>query len=273
MRILMAVVLAMTLVACGADDGRRTASQPTVGPEHIHTLAVNPSDGALFAAAHSGLFRMTTEQDRLTLVPGSEQDTMGLAVIGPDRFLASGHPPDGASALGLIETSDAGRSWRPLALEGRADLHVIRSGKRTFYAHDVASNRLFEGAPGSAGLAVRATPPGTTIDLAVDPRDDRRVFAATDRGFFLSTNAGRRWRRLDRTRTGLMAFRGTTLVMVDGQGRVSALARLGRPWRVVGVLPNRVAALTAAPDGRLYAALIDDSVSVSDDGGRTWHKR
>lgn len=273
MRTLMVLVVAMTLVACGSSSNDGARSRPPVALEHIHALAVNPADGALFAAAHNGLFRVARSGSRLRPVPGSERDTMGLAAVGPNRFLASGHTPDTASSLGLIGSSDAGRSWRPLVLAGRADLHVIRTGRRVFYAHDAAGNRLFEGARSGTGLSVRTTPPGTTFDLAVDPRHDSRVFATTDRGFYLSENGGRRWHRIDRTRTGLMTFRGSVLTMVDGQGRVSALRRLGRPWRFVGVLPERIAALTAGLNGRLYAALTDDSIVVSDDGGRIWRPR
>jgi hypothetical protein len=47
---------------------------------------------------------------------------MGFAVIGPNRFLGSGHP-DGRDSLppllGLISSSDAGESWRPVSPGGQ----------------------------------------------------------------------------------------------------------------------------------------------------------
>ena len=70
----------------------------------------------MFVATHTGLFRAGREQARAVRVAGRHQDTMGFTVVGPDRFLGSGHP-DGRENLppflGLIESRDAGASWTP----------------------------------------------------------------------------------------------------------------------------------------------------------------
>ena len=80
------------------------------GPIHVHGLGVNPADGALFVATHTGLFRAARGEMRAQRVGGRYQDTMGFAVVGPDRFLGSGHP-DGHEQLppflGLIEVTVA----------------------------------------------------------------------------------------------------------------------------------------------------------------------
>lgn len=196
-------------------------------------------------------------------------------MLGPDRFIASGHPDPqtpGPPLLGLIASEDAGREWRSVVFEGRADFHVIRSGGKTFYAQDASHNRMFEGRADGSGLSERKSPPGTTLDLAVDARRPNRVFATTDRGFFFSRDSARRWKRVDRRRTGLIAFVRGHLVMIDGGSQVSALSRLGLPWRAVGALPDGPVAL--ASDGRtLVAAVADGTVLASSDGGRTWRPR
>jgi hypothetical protein len=56
------------------------------------------------------------------------QDTMGLTIAGPDRFLVSGHsyPSDaGPSHLGLVASDDGGNTWIPVGLSGQADFHAL----------------------------------------------------------------------------------------------------------------------------------------------------
>ncbi len=212
----------------------------------------------------------------------SNQET---ATRPPDRPRAHPHPragcqpADGALFVAshgglfrLISSSVAGRSWRSVVLEGGADLHVIRLGREVFYAQNAHDDQLFEGAFGGSGLSQRTSQPGTTIDLAVDPRTDCRLFAATDRGVFVSDDRARHWKRLDRRRTGLLVFAGRTLVMIDGGGGVSASSGLGRPWKSVGALPGRPAAVCSEQQG-LLAATQDGRVYQSSDAGRRWSLR
>jgi hypothetical protein len=57
------------------------------------------------------------------------------------------------------------------------------------------------------------------IDHAIDPADARRYVAATDTGIYESRSAGRGWSRVDRRRTGLLAYLGGhRLVLVRGDG-------------------------------------------------------
>jgi len=133
---LTVVVLAVSLAGCGNSEGPAQTdvasdhSPADSGAGHIHGLGINPRDGSLFIATHAGLFRAPRGEIKATRVGAGTQDTMGFTVIGPDRFLGSGHPGQGQSgppALGLIESTDAGQSWRSLSLLGEADFHVLRS--------------------------------------------------------------------------------------------------------------------------------------------------
>ncbi len=103
------------------------------GPIHVHGLGINPADGSLFIATHTGLFRVGPTSRKAVRVADRNQDTMGFSVVGPNRFLGSGHPDvDEAreqnlpSRLGLIESTDSGESWQPISLLGEADFHVLR---------------------------------------------------------------------------------------------------------------------------------------------------
>ncbi len=93
------------------------------GPIHVHGLGINPADGSLLIATHTGTYRVEPDEDKAELIGANRQDTMGFTVAGPDRFLGSGHPDPNAARegglsplLGLIESRDAGRSWQSISL-------------------------------------------------------------------------------------------------------------------------------------------------------------
>jgi hypothetical protein len=134
-------LIALTPLACGgesdeASDRRAVIEDP--GPVHVHGLGVNPADGALFVATHTGLFRAGPGERRARRVAGRYQDTMGFTVTGPDRFLGSGHPDgreDLPPFLGLIRSTDAGRTWEPVSLLGERDFHVLEAAGERIYGY------------------------------------------------------------------------------------------------------------------------------------------
>lgn len=133
-----ALVVAGVLIANRDGDG----DVPQIG--HVHGLAINPASGDLYVAAHNGLFQLPTGGEAVRVGDGA-QDTMGFTIVGPDHFLASGHPApfqDGPSHLGLIESTDAGVSWQTRSLAGQADFHALRHRHDTVYGYNAVTGRL-----------------------------------------------------------------------------------------------------------------------------------
>jgi hypothetical protein len=92
-RLTVALVLLMVGAGCSGGDRAAAPSQAVAedpGVVHVHGLGINPRDGALFAATHTGLF--VIGDGTATRVTERFQDTMGFTVVGPDYFLGSGHP-------------------------------------------------------------------------------------------------------------------------------------------------------------------------------------
>lgn len=70
---------------------------------------------------------------------------MGFTVVGENRFLGSGHPDlriDLPPLLGLLVSTDSGRSWDPISLLDEADFHVLRSADERVYGYDSSNDRL-----------------------------------------------------------------------------------------------------------------------------------
>ncbi|UJA21507.1 exo-alpha-sialidase [Thermoleophilia bacterium SCSIO 60948] len=275
-RCLLPFVAAITValpVGCGegaTDSG--TASAPDF--EHIHGLGVNPADGDLFIATHNGVF--SAADDETTPLPvGPQQDVMGFSVVGPDRFIGSGHPGPGQDLptnLGLIESRDAGETWENIALLGDVDFHVLESAGAKVYGFDGARSLLLVSNDGGETWEERE-PPAPMFDLVIDPRDSESIVAATEEGLFSSSDAGTSWSFLGRDPLGLLAWTSEdSLYTIDADGATHRSADGGTQWKVVGDAGGQPAAFVAG-QRELFAALADNTVQRSTDGGATWTER
>jgi photosystem II stability/assembly factor-like uncharacterized protein len=245
----------------------------------VHGLGVNPRDGALFVASHTGLFRAGRGEQRLRRVGDRMQDTMGFTVIGADRFLGSGHPDlrdDLPPFLGLIRSADAGRSWRAMSLSGQADFHVLEAQGRKVYGFgsdwDSRAEQFLASSDGGRSWRKRDVPE-PLIGLATRPGQARTLLASGERGLHLSRDGGSSWRPVDGP-AGLPSWPTADALYVMGQdGTLRVSADVGRTWRDAGNAGGQPAAFEAAETAALYTAMHDATIKVSTDGGATWRVR
>jgi hypothetical protein len=273
------LLLLVVLAGC-ADDAPSSFEPPAGGtnadgPEHIHGIGINPADDALMIATHSGLFRAPPGAHRAERVGDRRQDTMGFTVVGPDHFLGSGHPDlrdDLPPLLGLIESTDAGRTWQPVSLLGKADFHVLRSAGTRVYGVNAADGEFLVSDDGGRRWEERS-PSTALLDVAVSPEHPNRLVASGEEGMFASSDAGVTWRPLARRRLGLLAWpRTDELFQVDSEGGVHRSRDGGTSWRKIGDA-GRAPAAFAAYGSELYAAFHTNEVKMSSDGGRSWRFR
>ena len=246
------------------------------GPVHVHGLGVNPADGALYIATHTGMYRVEQGERTAERVGDRYQDTMGFTIVGPNRFLGSGHPDVNEareknlpSLLGLIESTDSGESWQPISLLGEADLHVLRFAGELVYGYDASNDRLLVSTDRGRSWN-ELERPGPLVDLAVDPRDGRRIVATTAEGLFESRDGGQAWNRVGEA-VGLLAWpTRERLYLVAGGGQVFVSRDGGRRLEHRGEIGGQPAALLAQSAHELYAALHDGTIKRSSDGGASW---
>lgn len=206
------------------------------GVVHVHGLGVDPGDGVLYAATHSGLFRVP-EQGKAARVANRAQDTMGFSIVGPGKFIGSGHPDFREDdvrppLLGLIESDDRGETWDRISLHGKADFHALHAAHGNVYGYD-STSQTFMVSQNRRDWDRRSRLP--MADFAVDPTDPDTLLATTQDGVVRSSDGGRKW---------------TPVV--------------GAPTLVV---------LTWAAQGQLYGVTPDGTVQRSEDGGATWGER
>jgi uncharacterized protein (DUF305 family) len=101
-----------------------TAISPRLG--HLHGAVVSGSD--LLIGTHDGVHRVAMDSGRSERVGESADDFMGFAGDPQGLLAASGHPGPGSSLpnpLGLITSTDEGRTWQPVSLTGEVDFHSL----------------------------------------------------------------------------------------------------------------------------------------------------
>lgn len=278
---LLAPALCITLAAaCGGDDEPPDATSTVhldelgapedPGLVHVHGLGIDPATGILYAATHTGLFRI--QDGKAERVGDRLQDTMGFTIDDLGRFLGSGHPDlrDLRSGkfqplLGLIESADEGATWESISLSGQADFHALEAAHGRIYGYNATTQDLMVSTDGK-----RWETRGTRgmYDFAVSPHDPEHLLAALAEGLAESRNGGKTW-------AGASA--GPALAVawtVDGQWAITPAGAVlfrasGGDWETRGSTGGAPEALLAH-EGRLLVAVRDAGILSSSDGGHTW---
>jgi photosystem II stability/assembly factor-like uncharacterized protein len=201
---------------------------------------------------------------------------MGFTVVGPDRFLGSGHPDLREKLppfLGLLRSDDAGESWRPMSLLGKVDFHVLEaSGERIYgYGSDwkTRTPRFLTSADGGHRWQ-RLKAPEPLISLAVAPTRSRSLIASGERRVWRSDDAGRSWAPLEAPSAGLLARTTDGVFLVAADGRTWRAGQDGRSWKEAGSVGGQPAAFDNGVGQQLLVALHDGTIKQSRDGADSW---
>jgi len=247
---------------------------------HVHGIAVDPKDPSrIHLATHHGFYVMSPD-GMATRVSSNTDDFMGFTPhpSDPSTLYASGHPAGGGN-LGVIMSSDGGRSWQQVAkgVNGPVDFHamdVSKADPKTIYGvHD----GLQVSRDGGRTWEPIAQSPEGLIDLAASAKDVNTLYAATQNGLLVSRDGGKSWQAaaLPKQPASMVhtTSTGDLYVFLFGTGLVHTTepdlnwTTLSNPFGDGYVLH-----LAVDPSDRnnLYAFVHKMGVQVSRDGGRSW---
>lgn len=279
---------AVTLIGSGAVAGALLlAGCTTLAPietrpettfEHIHELAVDPSDGTLLVATHEGLFRLTVEPDGASGIEGPlgglDFDPMGFTIADGIAY-ASGHPgpttPDtfGKPNLGLITSTDGSQTWTNVSLTGVTDFHAltVNTGENQsaqVFGYDASAGQLQRSIDG--GLTWTA---GAEMDARDILADGTKLYATTPDGLAISDDDGT---------TFVVDSAAPDLVLVDADtdGDLAGVDVTGTIWTRQS---DQTWIHHPTIDGSPQALVIQDSriwvaddrgIAYTDDFGDTW---
>ncbi|MFD8376299.1 F510_1955 family glycosylhydrolase [Streptomyces sp. NPDC059688] len=267
-----AVLLAAVLTACSSGSDTGNAADNGLAVSHVHGLGIDPADGRLYVATHEGVIAVSAKGTAQRV--GDKADYMGFTVIGARTFLGSGHPAEGGTDpadKGLIESTDAGKTWKTLSLGGTTDFHALKYAHDTVYGYDsstgtlrVSTNRTTW--DNRAQLAA--------LDIAVSPNDPNLLLATTEAGVAKSTDGGRTFGNGSGQILAFLSWpKDNALYGIDLAGALHRSTDNGATWKETGTVPGgRPQALTALDADHVLAAT-QGGVYESRDDGKTFVKR
>jgi len=291
----VSAVVAFLLLGDGGDTTEDQASDaselavPWIDPNGqdpiVGALDVNPADDSVWMSTNTGMFRIADGGEQPEQVKGELETDDGTGEIseqlvvrftGDDELIASGHPPAGSDlppTLGLVRSTDAGKSWESVSELGKADFHAIQTSGGTIVAGRYGEPAIDVSTDGGKTFANKR-PPDPLVDLEVDPEDPKRWVATTQSGIFTSSDQGTTWRQRDPVPNARLSWAdGGPLFRIDPGGPVKRSDDGGETWEDVGSTGGEPRALHAKSDRELYAVLLDGTVKESTDGGATWTDR
>lgn len=176
-------------------------AEPVV--RHVHGLAFAADGKVLLLPSSRGILELRDNAWWQGFGPG--HDIKGFSVTA-DAIYASGHPAPGMALrdpLGLVRSTDGGRTWQALDLAAEADFHIVAAGFRSKAVY-VVNERPNSKMP-RRGLYVTRDDArswqralgggleGEILCLAAHPDDPATIAAGTTAGLFVSRDAGNRF--------------------------------------------------------------------------------
>ncbi|MER5224515.1 F510_1955 family glycosylhydrolase [Streptomyces flaveus] len=265
-----ASIASLVLAACGGgtvDTGAADTSESSGALSHVHGLGVDPADGRVYVATHSGLYTVA-KGEKPKLVGDRKDDFMGFTITGENTFIASGHGAPGSDRpgnVGLIETKDTGRTWTSRSLSGEADFHSLDSAKGTVYGYEGGRIRVSSDLKSWDNRATLEA-----LDLAVNPSGDR-LLATTAEGAATSTDGGRTFGKGAEPVQAFVSWPAEkSLFGIGTSGKLSSSADSGKTWKELTTVPGgQPQALTAVNADHILVATMA-GVYESRDGGKSF---
>ncbi|GAA4657683.1 F510_1955 family glycosylhydrolase [Arthrobacter cryoconiti] len=279
---LLGSALLLPLALLGCTPATTAAVSPEAVPAtaaHVHGIFVDPVSTQILLATHDGLYDATGPT--MTKVGTETIDLMGFtATADPKVFYASGHPGPESSLpepMGLIRSSDAGKTWEPISRGGQSDFHALTSTDHGLIGFDgklSTSNDAVTWVASTASFspATVAGNPATSV-----------VLATTQEGLQRSTDSGKTWQPVPGAPLmQLVSFAAgtpeagpapTQVVGVTPAGDVHVSLDAGLTWTAAGKVEGQVQAVTAvagtAGKPKIWVATAA-GVQSSSDGGASF---
>jgi len=271
----LATTLTLTTAACTAVPENETSLDLI---PHIHDVAFDP-DGALLVGAHTGVYRVDTETDDISLVGQTTFDAMGLTAQG-DTILASGHPDPAnqdhtftAPNVGLVRYTDAG--WEQVSLAGLTDFHLLAASPAApDFLLGLPSDQPVLTASDDAGQTWVDVGPLTARDISIDTMKADVVTATTPDGLMVSRDAAGTFTLVANAPALVVITADPTveegIIGVAPDGKIwTGSTTEGAVWKTAGHAIGAASAIAASFDGAV--AIADEGgVRVTTDAGTTW---
>ncbi len=198
--------VALTTVLIGSAALSNAFAAESVTLTHVHGLSYSADGSRITIPSHDGL--AIFEKGKWSMAPGPAHDYMGYSATR-NAIYSSGHPAPGSgltNPFGLIKSSDGGKSWKKLGMEGESDFHTLATSYRSnavYVVNHRANSRMkqpgifFTTNDGLQWKHAAARGLGKELKtLAVHPSETKTVAAGAADGLYLSRDAAEKFEKL-----------------------------------------------------------------------------
>ena len=307
---IMMGLLSLSLAACSSNDKEKTVDEttqdapaaPTEGfyqevatdasIDHIHGLGYPGAGDALMIASHHG--PLLYEEGTWKETDGEKHDYMGFQAVA-DGFVSSGHPEPGSdyeNPLGLLKSTDAGETFKQYAFEGEIDFHYLAASYQTdriYVFNEMPTDNLDNGFFYTDDYGQK----WTTMDMkgfeaemmsnmAAHPETPETVAIGTERGLYVSTDAGQRFSLLKDdmyiTYVTLSKSHAYVAELVDDKVQLIQIDLSSKEEKTLSVpqlaKDNAVTYIATHPtnDKEISISTLQNDVYQTSDGGATWNQ-
>jgi photosystem II stability/assembly factor-like uncharacterized protein len=232
---------------------------------HIHHLEAHESKVLL--GTHEGLFEYVGK-GKVRPIGVSDDDFMGLTSDGKN-FFRSGHPGMKSklpNPVGLMRSTDNGKSWKSISLKGQVDFHFLESANGEIYGVDSGSGNLFYSQDSGEKWDIIGA--NEFSDIAISPSIKKRAFALNGDVLIRTNNS---FGKTSPIKTGLIprfiewSDQG---VFVASKNQIITSKNEGKSWQSLKSFSGQISALSISK--KIIVVAVDNQIYISKNSGKSF---
>lgn len=259
------MIVLLCWVVLGSSHPANASGESIGSISHIHNVKVLGK--TILLGTHEGLYILKGENS-VARVGKDNFDLMGLSIDG-NRIYASGHPGAGSTLpnpVGLLVSTNAGRSWKKVSLQGKVDFHLLESSGKELYGADSQSGNLLYS--NDAGSSWSNLGKNLFSEVAINPMKKGEALAIREGGLVSTKNSFKdekiiatklAFTQIEWSRKTLLASSGSKLLTSVDQGRT---------WKTKFTFDTAVG--TIAQSSELLVVITGSKIWKSVDEGKTF---
>ena len=232
---------------------------------HIHNVKVFGKK--IYLGTHAGLYEYV-DAKTVSKVSPEIFDVMGLTIDGK-RIYASGHPGPGSKLpepVGLLLSSNGGKTWKKVSLQGKVDFHLLEAYQQELYGADSQSGELMYS--NNYGKKWVSLGKNQLSEVAINPQKNRSALAIKDGKLFMTQDNFTSMEELKvDIQPSQIEWNSQQLVASAGKNLYQSLNG-GKTWKRLYSFKGTIGILAHSTE--LLVAVVGNEVWRSTDGGRSF---
>lgn len=232
---------------------------------HIHNVKVFGKK--IYLGTHAGLYEYV-DAKTVSKVSPEIFDVMGLTIDGK-RIYASGHPGPGSKLpepVGLLLSSNGGKTWKKVSLQGKVDFHLLEAYQQELYGADSQSGELMYS--NNYGKKWVSLGKNQLSEVAINPQKNRSALAIKDGKLFMTQDNFTSMVELKvDIQPSQIEWNSQQLVASAGKNLYQSLNG-GKTWKRLYSFKGTIGILANSTE--LLVAVVGNEVWRSTDGGRSF---